>query len=180
MTEAARPRGEEERYAFLLGPLVAVLVTLLLVFFVFFNYTTVDGESMLPNLWPEDRLLFTKGYDAPLRGDIIVFRLKEGSRDVEVVKRVVAVPGDRVETRGDRAWVNGEPEPGSLELIVGDSRRPTGPTVVPRGKVFVLGDNRVVSLDSRFIGLVDLDSVLGRAVAVYSPVTRLRVLDSGR
>ena len=170
----------EERARWLLVPLAAVLAGLLLVFFVFFNYSTVEGDSMRPTLLPGDRLLVTKGYDHPRRGDIIVFTMMERGHEIEVVKRVVGVPGDIVETRGDLAWVNGKPEPKGFDIIVGRSGAPTGPTRVAAGSIFVLGDNRPVSLDSRYTGPVGLNSVLGQAVAVFSPVTRVRMLDLRR
>lgn len=181
MTDDARAqRTPDDPRAWLLVPLTAVLVALLLIFFVFFDYSTVDGDSMNPTLLAEDKLLLTKGYDGPRRGDVVVFRLNEGGTEVEVLKRIVGVPGDTVETLGDRAVVNGNAEPGWYAPLVGGSRRVVGPLVVPKGMVFVLGDNRPVSLDSRFIGLVDLKSVHGRVVAIFTPVTRLRLLDAGR
>ncbi|HEY3318281.1 MAG TPA: signal peptidase I [Coriobacteriia bacterium] len=175
-----RERMPDDRYGWLLVPLAVVLVGVLLVFFVFFHYTTVEGDSMKPTLLPEDRLLLTKGYGQPRRGDVVVFVLDENGREVEVVKRVVGIPGDSVVTKGDLAWVNGEPEPKGFDVLVGASQRRTGPSRVPEGSLFVLGDNRAVSLDSRFIGFVRLDYVLGRAVAVFSPVTRIRTLDLGK
>lgn len=171
-------RRSERRYAIALVPLTAAVVTLLLVFFVFFRYTAVSGDSMKPALLTQDRLLLTKGYDAPHRGDIVVFLLKENGAEVEVVKRVVGLPGDTVETRGDLAWVNGKPEPAGYRVIVGDGDRLVGPLTVPKGDIFVLGDNRHVSLDSRYVGPIPLSSVIGRAVAVFAPVTRLRELST--
>lgn len=174
--EQARRRRSERRYAIALVPLSAVAVTLLLVFFVLFHYTTVEGDSMRPTLLTQDRLLLTKGYDGPHRGDIVVFLLKEQGAEVEVVKRVVGLPGDTVETRGDVAWVNGHAEPKGYDILVGGGDRLVGPVRVPKGSIFVLGDNRVVSLDSRFIGPIPLTSVVGRAVAIFTPVTRIRRL----
>lgn len=182
MTEvsAEELQRRDDRYALLLVPLAAVMVTLLLVFFVFFHYTTVDGDSMKPTLLSQDRLLLTKGYDTPHRDDIIVFTLDEGGQQVEVVKRVIGLPGDSVFTRGDAATVNGKPEPRGFGTLVSDSQRTVGPLTVPKGQLFVMGDNRAVSLDSRFIGTIPISSVIGRAVAVFSPVTRLKMLDPPR
>jgi signal peptidase I len=171
-------RSADERYALLLVPLAIVLTALLLVFFVFFRYTTVDGDSMKPTLLTQDRLLLTKGPGALHRGDIIVFNLDESGRQVEVVKRVVGLPGDTVYTEGDHAWVDGKPETLGFGILVSGSRRVVGPLTVPGGAVFVLGDNRAISLDSRFIGTVQLSSIVGRAVAIFSPVTRIRLMPS--
>jgi signal peptidase I len=166
----------KDRSAWLLGPLAAVLIALLLVFFVFFHFTTVDGDSMKPTLLNQDRLLLTKGYPHPRRDDIVVFTLKENGTPTELVKRVVGIPGDTVYCKGDLAWVNGKPEPRGFDVLVGPSTQPVGPVTVRAGEVFVLGDNRAIALDSRIIGPVPLSSVVGRAVAVFAPLSRLRLL----
>jgi signal peptidase I len=171
-----RARRGDRQAALLVVPLTLVLVALLLLRFVFFEYATVDGESMKPALLPEDHLMLTRGYAEPRRGDIIVFRSRESGRPIEVVKRVVGIPGDTVRTQGDAAWVNGKPEQRDFSVLTGDSRREVGPLTVPAGSLFVLVDNRAISLDSRFIGVVPMDAVIGRAVSVYAPVTRLQML----
>jgi signal peptidase I len=175
----APPPVPDRRMALALIPLAAVLVALLLVFFVFFDYATVSGPSMRPTLLSEDRLLITKSYKVAHRGDIIVFNLAEGGTTGEIVKRVIGLPGDVVQVTDDAAYVNGtlETKAGPLLAFPGDA--PFGPETVPAGKLFVLGDNRPVSLDSRFIGYIPLTSVKGRAVAVFAPVTRLRFIPGG-
>jgi signal peptidase I len=167
-------RIADDPWAPWLIPLALLMATLIIVFFVTFNYTTVDGDSMKPMLLSQDRLLLTKSYTEPQRGDIIVFKLKEGPRYADVVKRVVGIPGDTVLTVGDLAWVNGKPEtPDHLIEVSGDQSR-VGPVTVPSGTVFVMGDNRAISLDSRYVGCISLADVKGRAVAVFSPITRVR------
>lgn len=175
----AGSRRGPDKSVLLLVPLTVLLVAVLLVFYVFFQASIVEGDSMKPTLHTADRLLVTHGYDGPHRGDIIVFNLMEQGKQVEVVKRVVGLPGDLIETRGDYAWVDGKPEPIGFGIVAGPSERRIGPALVPTGTVFVLGDNRAISLDSRFIGPVPLTSVVGRAVAIFSPVTRMRMLDPG-
>jgi signal peptidase I len=174
------PRPTDERLAgFLLVPLAIILTALILVFFVFFQTSQVQGDSMRPTLLTEDRLFLTKGYGSPRRGDIVVFNLNEGGTQVEVIKRVVGLPGDVVYTKGDLAWVDGKAEPKTYSLVTGKSGRVVGPLKVPQGRLFVLGDNRAISLDSRFIGPIPLTSVIGRAVAIFAPVTRVRILNAG-
>jgi signal peptidase I len=108
----------------------------------------------------------------PARGDIIVFPFpRDPSRDF--IKRVVGLPGDRVEVRNHRAYINGEPlkEP----YVKLDERATTypsryshwGPDVVPPGKLFVLGDNRDNSADGRDWGFLDSAQVKGRAFIIY-------------
>lgn len=110
----------------------------------------------------------------PKKGDIIVFRFpKDPSKDF--IKRVVAVGGDTVEIKGKKVYVNGELQTGDYEVHT-DSRmiQPWSgprdnfpPTTVPEGKLFVMGDNRDQSNDSRFWGFVDLKAVRGKAFMIY-------------
>lgn len=132
------------------------------------------------------------GYDEPGRGDIIVF---EGHHEpIDLVKRLVGMPGDTLEMREGTLYLNGQPQeepyarhslPGrdqghySMEwqeqFLVDAARtspyRPTrdnwGPLVVPPDRYFVLGDNRDESLDSRYWGFIRPQQVKGRAVALY-------------
>jgi signal peptidase I len=108
----------------------------------------------------------------PDRGDIIVFPYpRDPSRDF--IKRVVGLPGERVEVRNHHAYVNGEP---LKELYVKLEERPPtqpsryshwGPEVVPPGKLFVMGDNRDNSADGRDWGFLDSSQVKGRAFIIY-------------
>lgn len=179
---ATRPTPEDlarrNRFAgALLLPLGALLATLLLVFFVFFQTAQVVGDSMEPGLRHGDRLLVTRGYDDPVRGDVVLLRFRSPEGEETVVKRLVAHEGDEVIVRGDDVWVNGEYASIGYGTIVGGSNVATGPLTVEGARVFVLGDNRSVSLDSRFVGTVSEEVVIGRVVAVWSPVTRLRLVD---
>lgn len=170
-----RPAIGDRKAALLVLPLTALLALVLVVFYGAYDTARVDGPSMDPTLLSEDRLLVTKGYPDPRRGDIIVFEEIEGGTPIRLVKRVVGIPGDSVRTVGDRAWVNEKPE-ATPEAVIGPDRRVTGPSVVAPGELFVMGDNRPDSTDSRIFGPIALRSVIGRAVAVFSPVTRMRRL----
>lgn len=163
----------------LLLPLLLVLVLLVLVFWVLFTPLQVSGDSMYPTLGNGDRVLVSRGYGAPERGDIVHVdaRQLEGARGSQVIKRVVAVAGDTISIENGRALVNGMPENPVSGLIVDDGDVSIPAVTVPDGHVYVLGDNRPVSLDSRFYGPVPVDAVEGRVVFCYAPVTRFGPID---
>jgi signal peptidase I len=157
----------------LVGPLTALLLVLILVFFVFFDTTTVDGTSMFPTLWDHDYVLITKGLKTPVCGDIIVLHVIYKGRTEEWVKRIIAVGGDRVNVAGDMITVNGQGEKFPHLIIDSGNTQPVEQLVVPDGQIFVAGDNRAVSLDSRFVGTFAASTIHGRVVAIYAPLSRI-------
>ena len=160
----------------LLFPLLLVLIATVLVFYVLFVPSQVDGQSMEPTLLSGDHMLVTRGYRTPHRGDIIDIHMKEAGRTIELVKRVIAIAGDTVEVRADVAWVNGAPEPPRGQHVEPSYAVNVAPYVIQPGYLYVLGDNRAISEDSSFFGPLPLSGAEGRAVALFSPVTRLRLI----
>ena len=143
----------------------------------------VEGSSMYPTLVNHERLVVDKlSYFVtdPKRGEIVIFRFpKDESRDF--IKRVIAVGGDSVEMKDGKVFVNGKQlnetyiyhnDPKGRNMS--DYRKVT----VPQGTIFVLGDNRNNSEDSRFadVGFVPLKLVKGRALAAFWPLDKIRVL----
>ncbi len=128
-------------------------------------------------------------FHAPQRGDIIVFRapVSTGSPGEDYIKRVIGLPGDVVTIRGGHVSINGrtlsEPYVHREPTVVGDFDPHRW--VVPRGRLFVLGDNRENSYDSRYWGYVPIGNVIGKAEFAYWPLDRfgdvagLFVLDVG-
>jgi len=110
----------------------------------------------------------------PKRGDIAVFEFPEDP-DKDFIKRVVAIAGDKLELRDKHLSINGQASVESYavfkdpQIIPGtfQPRDNLGPLVVPAGKVFVMGDNRDQSYDSRFWGFLDLKAVKGKAFMIY-------------
>lgn len=136
----------------------------------------IPSGSMLPTLAPDDRVLVNKvSYDLHdvNRGDLIVFsRPAEVGGDIDdLIKRVIGLPGDTVEVRQSVVYVNGlaldEPY-----LEAGVSFADTRPVVVPPGMVFVMGDNRPGSRDSRVFGPVPVEDIVGRAFFRIWPPSR--------
>ena len=174
---AKEPSGRGARVArWLLVPLFVILVGLLMVFYVWFSSSKVDGESMEPTLLSGDRMLVTRGYSTPHRGDIIDINQNENGRVTGLVKRVIALAGDTVEIRADVAWVNGVKEPARGQLVQPSYAVDVAAYKVPAGFIYILGDNRAVSEDSRFFGPLPLTNALGKVVALWAPTSRMRRL----
>jgi len=139
----------------------------------------VPSESMVPTLEVGDRFLankFVYRLWEPERGDVIVFRSVEGG-DEDLVKRVVAVAGDEVAVENGVLRVNGvtQSEPYTNKGFPDDGSF-FGPTRVPEGEVFVMGDNRANSRDSRFFGPVPLENIEGEAFVIFWPPWRIGLL----
>ena len=156
---------------------IAVVIALFIRHFVVELYL-VDGPSMRPTLQNQERLVVNKfiyNLHDPERGDILVFQYpKDPSRDF--IKRVIAVPGDTIEIRDGHVYVNGElkNEPYILSTTRGDYPLAT----VPEGHIFVMGDNRNNSEDSRFadVGMVPFDLIKGKAVLIFWPMDKIQTL----
>jgi signal peptidase I len=181
---------------------MAFLLAVLIKTFLFQAFFIPSG-SMEPTLMPGDRVLVNKipyYFGEPQRGDIVVFSnpnpqavpdrgviggffhwLFEGlgvqKPDYDdFIKRVVGLPGDTVEFKGGNVYVNGtqldEPYLGDVKTTA-----PQPKYVVPAGKLFVMGDNRGNSLDSRFsLGFVPIDDVVGKAFVIIWPPSRAGLL----
>ena len=134
------------------------------------NYV-VEGESMLPNVRPDDRVLINRlayRLGDPQRGDVVVFHFPYSSQNEDFIKRIIGLPGDTVTVEPGRLLVNGKvvPEP-EITNIEGYSY---GPQRVPQGQYFVLGDNRPVSYDSHSWGFLPRKELYGRVMITYWPV----------
>lgn len=147
-----------------------------------FTPIVVDGISMMPTLSDGDRMVVNKiGYaiGEPKRFDIVVFHA-EVQKDY--IKRVIGLPGDEIEYIDDVLYVNGDPleEPYLDQYKAEISDAPLTEDfkledkiqskTVPEGHVFVLGDNRRKSKDSRHIGVVSIDEIIGNTKLVFWPI----------
>ncbi|MEX2415287.1 MAG: signal peptidase I [Paenibacillaceae bacterium] len=171
----------------------ALLIAAALVFLIrwlAFTPFIVDGESMLPNFNNEERMIVNKliyDFRDPQRFEVIVFLAPEGK---DFIKRVIGLPGDKVRVDGDNVYINGEPisEPYIQEEIDqaaaegkiynSSTMSITEEVTVPKDSLFVMGDNRPRSKDSRFsqVGFVPYDAIVGRADVVYWPLSSLRLI----
>jgi signal peptidase I len=149
-----------------LGSTAAVLALLVLLLAVSVSEPfTVRSSSMAPTLHTGDQILaerLTPRFGHLERGDLVVFRAP--ATRALLVKRVVALPGDRVGLADGRLVVNGHRRPEAYVDLASVDGVYFGPEVVPAGSVFVMGDDRADSVDSRDFGPVALDRVLGRVL----------------
>ncbi|MBA3006290.1 MAG: signal peptidase I [Proteobacteria bacterium] len=167
---------------------VAVLLALFVRTFIVQAFKIPSG-SMLPTLQIGDHLLVSKfsygvrvpvigtsliSRQGPAHGDVVVFRFPR-DRSLDYIKRVVAIGGDSIEVRDKQVFLNGQQVENphahfTSRDIMSSAAGPRdnfGPVTVPDGKIFVMGDNRDNSYDSRFWGFVDLQDVLGKALIIY-------------
>ncbi|SDM62705.1 signal peptidase I [Bacillus sp. OK048] len=165
--------------------LIGALVLAFIIRSFFFTPIVVDGASMNPTLQDRDRMIVTK-IGEPNRFDIVVFHAPDGK---DYIKRVIGLPGDRIEYKNDILYVNGKAydEPylksykekisqGSLTYSFTLKETAVGSETVPKGQLFVLGDNRRHSNDSRRIGAIPLEKVIGTTKIVYYPINEIKII----
>lgn len=147
-------------------------VGLALILFVIINSVSarvrVDGSSMLPTLHDGEFVLVNKlayHMGTPTRGDIVVFRSTTDA-NLDLIKRIIGVPGDRVEIGNARVTVNGQAQ---VEPYINAEPNYGGQWTVPDGSLFVLGDNRNDSSDSHMWGYLPQQNVIGKALLIYWP-----------
>ena len=159
--------------------LVLTVVAVLLIATFLVRHTLVQGRSMENTLLDGQHLLISDVNYQPKNGDVIVFvPLNQENRSTPFIKRVIAVEGQTVEIRSGVVLVDGLSLPEEyLSLSKGRSYYPE--TVVPEGYVFVLGDNRTNSHDSREddVGMVDVRSILGKVVCRVWPLSTIGTVE---
>ncbi len=200
MSEPTRQDGQSKRFAFLREAptlVIAAFLVALLVKSLLFQAFVIPSESMVPTLVPGDRVIVSRAeyhLRDVHRGDVIVFRnphpedrprrstigvflhwlaggLGSSQGDEEdLIKRVVGLPGETIEAHGGAVYVDGRRlEEPYLTQQTGDF----GPVKVPEGAVFVMGDNRSNSGDSRYgLGPIPFEDIIGEAVVIAWPPSR--------
>ncbi len=177
--EGERRRRASRKSGGVLEFLIILLVSFALVFGFVRPFVVeaffIPSESMVPTLRVGDRVLVNKfiyRFTEPERGDIIVFESVEGGGE-DLIKRVVGVPGDKISVRRGTLLVNGEPQKEPYLSKRFPDRSFSAPTTVPEDHVFVMGDNRANSRDSRFFGTVPEEKIEGEAFLRFWPLDRL-------
>ncbi len=174
---SGRPRG---RFGSLtrdvIGTIVPAVLIALLIHVFLAQATRVYGQSMQPNLHSNERLVVEKlsyRFHGPRRGDVIVLHDPSGGSEL-LIKRVIGLPGERVTVADGQVFIDGEAldEPYLDQETEGSGRS----WLVPPLHVFVMGDNRQASRDSRSFGTVALDQIIGRALFRYWPLDQIGIL----
>lgn len=156
---------------------LAVVISVVLNLFVV-QVTEVRQRSMETTLEQNDRVLVSKldyRFGAPERGDIVVFDPPDPNATIPYVKRVVAVGGETIELRNGNLFVNGQQVdiPEARGATQPQSPQVAYPFTVPSGHVFVIGDNRTFSSDSRTFGAVPVENIIGKVILRFWPFDRL-------
>src|SRR5690606_11425058 len=175
-------KGKNELWEWTKALLIAIGLAAVIRYFLFAPIV-VDGHSMMPTLHNGDRMIVNK-LGKPERFDIIVFHAPEQK---DYIKRVIGLPGDTVEYKNDVLYIDvvayEEPYLDKYKAQVKDGPLtqdfkledlPSGHKTVPEGELFVMGDNRRSSKDSRHIGTIPMDKVIGDTSVVYWPIKDIR------
>ncbi len=165
--------------------IVVVSILILSQIFLFSNYI-VQGRSMMPTIEDGERVIVNRliyRYSTPKRFDLIVFRANETT---DYIKRIIGLPGDDLFFHEGELFVNGkkieEPFLEDIDRLFAPFttdftlEQVTGETSVPKGYVFVLGDNRRNSIDSRQIGFIPESEIIGKVSFCYWPIRNIRGL----
>ena len=162
--------------------IVAAILAAVVISFV--RPTIVKQTSMQDTLNPNDYIIMYRraysGDKEPKRGDIVIFKSElqdENGKNKLLIKRVIGLPGDKITINDGKVYIN-DKEYNESYLKDGYTTGSVNNFKVPKGEYFVMGDNRVVSIDSRYseVGCIKKDAIKGRAVLRLFPFTKIKKL----
>lgn len=162
--------------------IVAAILAAVVISFV--RPTIVKQTSMQDTLNPNDYIIMYRraysGDKEPKRGDIVIFKSElqdENGKNKLLIKRVIGLPGDKITINDGKVYIN-DKEYDESYLKDGYTTGSVNNFKVPKGEYFVMGDNRVVSIDSRYseVGCVKKDAIKGRAILRLFPFTKIKKL----
>lgn len=162
--------------------LIAALIVCVVCFLFFIRVIDVNGSSMYPTLQDGNKMLVSGLFYKPRQGDVVIFKADRYDPDKALVKRVIATEGQVVNINFDQGVVYVDDQPIEEDYIAELTRIKEdfmGPWTVPEGCVFVMGDNRNKSTDSRDtrIGNVDVREIIGRAYLVIYPLSEWKWIE---
>lgn len=163
--------------------IVVFMALLVMVYLFIFSPQEINGASMEETFFNGELIITSKliyKLELPKRGDVVIFK-SPGNKEVDYIKRVIGLPGERVKLEGGRLYINGVllPEPYLAEGISTNSERflSEGEEItVPEGKYFLCGDNRPHSSDSRDFGPIPLEDFIGKGLFRYWPPSKFTIL----
>lgn len=169
----------------LLQVVIFAISVFLFVYLLVMQPHKIKGDSMEPNFHNGQYLLTDKisyRLGEPTRGDVVVFRAPPDYRD-EFIKRIIALPGDKVKVEGGKIYVNNRLLeesyiPNDFVTRSAQFSQEGREITVPEGEFFVVGDNRDHSLDSRVFGTVEKQYITGRAWIIYWPLNEFGAIKS--
>ncbi|MCR5652670.1 MAG: signal peptidase I [Ruminococcus sp.] len=173
-----KSEGTASLYDWVHSLVFAVAIVVIILTF-FLRLVDVSGTSMVPTLKHQDKVIVTNFFYTPKDGDIIV--ISHGAEYADpIIKRVIATEGQTLSIDFDKGTVKVDGKKLDEPYIQGFTHAEDAeiPEVIPKGKVFVMGDNRGVSLDSRSkeIGLIDVKDIIGKAQVVVFPFNSIKYL----
>lgn len=176
MTKAERALAEQKESYDWIQSIISALIICIVLFLFLFRIMDVSGSSMVPTLEDGNKMLVSNLFYKPKPGDVVIFKTDDYDPDKALVKRVIATEGMVVNIDFDEGVVYVNDQPIQEDYIAEITRIKEdfmGPWTVPKGCVFVMGDNRNKSTDSRDkrIGNVDEREIIGRAYAVIYPLS---------
>jgi signal peptidase I len=156
-------------------------IILALLFYLVISLATarvvVEGPSMRPTLLSGEWIVvnrLTYKFSSPQRGDVVVFLPPTNAQTDDLIKRVIGLPGEFLEIRDGSVWINGRM---LEEDYISASTTPDNRWQLAAGEIFVMGDNRGLSLDSRSFGPVSISEVVGKAWIIYWPPSEWGLVD---
>lgn len=168
-------RGAKALFDWALVVAIALGVALLVRGFVLAHFV-VEGSSMYSTLTTGDRVFVNKlsyRFGEPSRGEVVVLHEIRGTAERDLIKRVIALPGEEIEVRSCEVRIDGrllvEPYLDPTVVTPGNCGGDFGPLEIPSDSVFVMGDNRAGSQDSRALGPIPTGDIVGRAFVVFWP-----------
>ena len=163
---------------------VIAFAVILLVFTFLIRQTVVTGGSMLPTLTNGDRLIISDFFYTPKTGDIVVIQIEDEvaekrplilAKDSSIIKRVIATEGQAVRIQNGVVYVDGAPLEADFDFWADTTDMPE--ITVSEGHIFVMGDNRTISLDSRALGEIDERTVIGKVLFRIAPLSEFGGID---